>query len=353
MSGAPGIQYARSGGAHIAYQMLGDGPAIIITPGFASHLEREWEDAACRSFLRRLASFATVVRYDKRGTGLSDPVLTVPTLDQRDADLAAVIADSGVQGPVLFGFSEGGPIGIRFAAAHPGVLSALILYGTSARVPPDWAMEQLLAAAAVWGSGASIEHFARSRAADPQARAAQARFERESASPAMARALVESLRLVDVQDLLPTISLPTLILHRTDDMVPVSEGQFLAEHIASATLHELPGVDHRPWEGDSQGVIDEIERFLSSLQLPQPMRQAKPARRRPTRPLTGWASLTEREQDVVDLVASGFSNHEIAHRLFISRQTVQTHLKHLFDKLGIESRTALTAAAAQRPPRNP
>ncbi|HJY70475.1 MAG TPA: alpha/beta hydrolase, partial [Streptosporangiaceae bacterium] len=169
MAEQPATRYAAGSGAHIAYQVLGHGPALVIVPGFASHLEVEWEDGACRSFIRRLAAFATVVRFDKRGTGLSDPVQELPTLEERDADLAAVIADAGVDRPVLLGFSEGGSIAIRFAVTHHESVRGLILYGTSAHRPPPWAMEQLRMAAAAWGTGASIELFARSQADDPGA----------------------------------------------------------------------------------------------------------------------------------------------------------------------------------------
>jgi hypothetical protein len=163
-------------------------------------------------------------------------------------------------------------------------------------------MEQLRLAAAAWGTGASIELFARSQADDPRARREQARFERASASPAMARALVESLMLVDVESLLPSIRVPTLVVHRTQDVIPVEEGRFLASHIPSSRFRELAGVDHRPWVGDSQAVINEIERFLASLApaSAESFEAAQPKRRRPIRQTTGWASLTEREQAVGD-----------------------------------------------------
>lgn len=356
MTEQPVTRYAVHGAAHIAYQVLGQGPAMVIVPGFTSHLELDWEDRAFRSFIRRLAAFATVVRFDKRGTGLSDPVQELPTLEERDADLAAVIAGAGVRRPVLFGYSEGGPIAVRFAVTRHGSVRGLILFGAAAHRPPPWAMEQLRAAAAAWGTGASIGLFARSQADDPAARKAQARFERESASPAMARALIESLMLTDVEGLLPKVSVPTLVVHRTGDIVPVEEGRFIAARVASSQFRELPGVDHRPWVGDSQAVISEIERFTASL-APAPAQTAgldRPRRRRPARPVTGWASLTEREHAVAVLVAGGCSNPEIARRLFISRETVQTHLKHIFSKLGVDSRTALAAlAAGELAARNP
>jgi DNA-binding CsgD family transcriptional regulator len=209
-------------------------------------------------------------------------------------------------------------------------------------------MEQLRMAAAAWGTGASIELFARSQADDPEARREQARFERASASPAMARALVESLTLIDVESLLPSISVPTLVVHRTQDAIPVQEGRLLASRIPSSRFRELAGVDHRPWAGDAQAVINEIERFLASLApaSAESLVPGQPKRRRPVRQTTGWASLTEREQAVAVLVTAGCSNPEIARRLYIGRETVQTHLKHIFWKLGVDSRAALAALAA-------
>jgi len=351
MAEQPVTRYATGSGAHIAYQVLGHGPAVVIVPGFASHLEVEWEDGACRSFIRRLTAGATVVRFDKRGTGLSDPVRELPSLAERDADLAAVIAAAGADRPVLLGFSEGGSIAVRFAVAHQEAVRGLILYGASAHRPPPWAMDQLRAAAAAWGTGASIELFAPSQAADPAARRDQARFERAAASPAMARALVESLILTDVAGLLPDITVPTLVVHRAQDVVPVDEGRFLASHIPASRFRELAGVDHRPWAGDAQALLDEIAGFLAWVgpAVAETAGAAQPRRRRPARQLTGWASLTEREEAVAALAAAGCSNPEIARRLYISRETVQTHLKHIFGKLGVDSRTALAAVAAERP----
>lgn len=150
------------------------------------------------------------------------------------------------------------------------------------------------------------------------------------------------------ESLLPSISVPALVLHRTQDVIPVEEGRFLASYIPSSRFRELAGVDHRPWAGDSQAVINEIEPFLVSLApaLAESPGSAQPRRRRPVRQTTGWASLTEREQAIAALVAAGCSNPEIARRLYISRETVQTHLKHVFWKLGVDSRTALAALAA-------
>jgi pimeloyl-ACP methyl ester carboxylesterase/DNA-binding CsgD family transcriptional regulator len=348
--GEPTVRYARCGEVHIAYQVLGRGPCLVIVPGFMSHLELQWEDPAFRSFVRRLARFCTVVRFDKRGTGLSDPVTDLPTLEERQADLAAVLEEAGVERPVLLGFSEGGPIALRFATSAGTQLAGLVLYGTSAHAPPPWAMEEMRAAAAAWGSGATIEMFCASLAGDPVARSARGRYERESASPAMAKALVEGLLLIDCTEVLPRVTQPTLVLHRRQDVIPLEEAAYLASQIATARLVELEGIDHVPWLGDSQVVINEIEQFIASL-FPDRSNQAglvESGATRRGRPSSGWASLTPRENDVAAMIAEGCSNPVIGQRLYISRQTVETHLKHIFAKLGVDSRTALAGIARER-----
>jgi pimeloyl-ACP methyl ester carboxylesterase/DNA-binding CsgD family transcriptional regulator len=316
---------------------------LVIVPGFVSNVELQWEDLPYRSFVRRLARFSTVVRFDKRGTGLSDPVRDLPTLAERKADLTAVIDDSGVVRPVLVGISDGGPIAIQLAASRGDVLAGLVLYGTSAQARRQ-TLDKLLAAGDNWGTGQTIELFAPSLAGDAAARAARGRFERESASPAMARALAEALALIDVRELLPQITLPTLVLFRTGDRVQSVESvRYLASQITSARLVELEGADHLPWLGDSQSIVNEIERFVRTVRPDQDghpyQTELRPTR--PLRPVTGWASLTPREQAVAALVGEGCSNPVIADRLYISRYTVETHLKHIFAKVGVDSRTAL------------
>jgi len=343
-------RYARSGSAHIAFQVIGEGPPLVLVPGLTSHLELQWEDAAYRSFVRRLARFATVIRYDKRGTGLSDPVSEVPSLDERAGDLAAVIDTAVTEKPVLFGYSEGGHIAVRFAATRGQALAGLVLYGTFAQCPPPTAMELLKPAIAAWGTGESLRLFAPSLAADPVALAARGRLERGSASPAMIGQIVAALALIDVRPLLPGIRVPTLVLHRVGELIPVDEARYMAGHLPGARLVELPGIDHIPWVGDSQSIVDEVELFVGSVAVTcsvasdatvRPRHQAR-------RPVSGWASLTPREQAVAALVADGSSNPAIAARLFISRQTVETHVKHIFTKLGVQSRSGLAASARQR-----
>jgi DNA-binding CsgD family transcriptional regulator len=240
---------------------------------------------------------------------------------------------------------------LHYAATDADRLGGLVLYGTSARNPPPWAIEKLRAALEGWGTGASIELFAPTLADDPVARSNRARLERASASPAMARAMVGALALIDVRSLLEQVRVPTLVLQRTDEFVPIDEARYLAAHIAGAELGELPGIDHTPWVGDSDAIVAVVERFMARNSLtPANVSSGRSSRRQGARPSAGWASLTEREQTVAALVSEGASNPDIARRLFISRQTVETHVTHIFSKLGVESRAAVVAEALK--PRN-
>jgi len=353
---AESTQYARRGDTHIAFQVHGDGPRVLVlVPGLTSHLEVQWEDPAYRSFVRRLGRSARVIRFDKRGTGLSDPAGELPTLDERVEDLEAVLDAAGAEDAVLFGYSEGGPIAMKFAVERPNRVAGLVMYGTSGRNPPPWAIERLSAALHAWGTGASIELFAPSLASDPKARAERGRLERASASPAMARAIVAALALTDVRPLLESIKVPTVVLHRRQEFVPFEEAQHLAAHIADAELVALEGHDHIPWVGDSDALVREVERFVERV-YPSAPASARPTGRRstqrPARPVAGWASLTPREEAVALLVSEGASNNQIAQRLFISPKTVETHVKHIFAKLGIESRVSLAGAATREAQRN-
>jgi pimeloyl-ACP methyl ester carboxylesterase/DNA-binding CsgD family transcriptional regulator len=344
----PETHYARSGGVRVAYQVTGAGPDLVMVPGLTSHLEIQWRDPTYRRFVRALSSRCRLVRFDKRGTGLSDPVAEPPTLQQRMADLRAVISAAGSRRPIVLGFSDGGPIAITLAAAHRRSVRALILYGTSPRPPPGPVMRQLREMARGWGRGDSLGMFAPTLVGG-LARRDRAMFERASASPAMIRALVESLTVTDVRGRLPELAVPTLVLHRRSDFVPFSEATLLVSGIRGARLVELEGSDHLPWIGDVSGVLSPIADFIGEVSgCPAAGRRAPSATSRPQRPATGWEALTDAERRVADLVAGGLANREVAERLFLSRYTVETHLKHVFAKLGVSSRAELAALA----PRN-
>jgi len=329
----------------VAYQVTGAGPVdLVVTPGFISHLDLQWEGVAYRRFVRQLAGFARVIRYDKRGTGLSDPVAAVPTLEQRADDLGAVLDAAGSARAVVLGYSEGGPAAIRFAVREPARTLGLVLYGTWSMPPPPEIAQLLRDAVGRWGRGATLAMLAPSLLPSSGQVEAAAALERAAVSPAMAAALVEALVRTDVRSLLPQVAAPTLVIHRRGDVIPIEKGRYLAEHIPGAEYAELGGDDHLPWAGDTGAVVAAIERFVRRFGGQRRVARTG-AGARPARAATGWGSLTEAERITTLLAAEGLSNPAIAIRLFVSRHTVESHLKHAYAKLGVSSRVELAALA--------
>lgn len=339
----PDTRYADADGVKIAYQVTGAGPDLVVVPGFVSHVDLWWRDPKRRQFLRAISGFSRLVRYDKRGTGLSDPATEPPTLDMRMAELDAVISAADCPRPILFGWSEGGPIAVQYAVARPDRVAGLILYGTFARKPPASVTRVAFKLIDEWGTGASIDLFGPSLRDDPDARRQAALFERASASPAMARALAVTVARTEVRSLLPRVGVATLVLHRTGDVIPVAEGRAIARAIPNARLVELEGNDHNPWLGDTSSLLGEVAAFVAAHGGAAPV--AGPGARRPRRPLSGWSSLTPAELRVARAAAAGLANPEIASELFLSRYTVETHLKRVFAKLGVASRSELVSVA--------
>ena len=272
----PVTRYAKSGDVNIAYQVFGEGPInLVLVPFFVSNVEHFWEEPDVSRWLLRLASFARVAMFDKRGTGMSDRVTEMPGLDQRIDDLRAVMDAAGMEQAALLGLSEGGPLAALFAATYPNRCIALILYGAFARFTSWLPTEEALAAFLGyidhgWGSGASLSFLAPSLANDPAAQQWQGRFERLGASPAAATALMRMNSQIDISDIVSTIRVPTLVIHRTEDMtINVEGGRFLAEHIPGARFLEVPGKDHMPWVGDgAMEIADAIQEFLTGTRGP-------------------------------------------------------------------------------------
>jgi pimeloyl-ACP methyl ester carboxylesterase len=266
--------YADSDGVSIAYQVHGEGPLdLVFVPGFVSHVELFWEEPQAARFLRRLASFARVIVFDKRGQGLSDRQGRPPTLEESMGDLSAVMEAAGCERAAIFGISEGGPMSILFAATYPNRVSSLVLYGTYARIleapdfphgVPEEALDRLgHLVKREWGGAMGIDLWAPSLEGDPEFERWWGRLLRQGTSPAGAIALFELYREVDVRPILPTIRVPTLILHRRDDrLVPVGQGHFLAKEIPGARCVELGGGDHLATVGDQDALLDEVEEFL-------------------------------------------------------------------------------------------
>jgi pimeloyl-ACP methyl ester carboxylesterase len=267
-------RYARSGDLHIAYQVFGHGPIdLVLCPGFVSNVEAAWDIPAFRAFYEVLSTFARVIAFDQRDTGLSDPVPAVPTLEERMDDVRAVMDAAGVEQAALLGVSEGGPMTILFAATYPERVTHLVLYGSSPafvrsdRFPHANSLElvrQFLDAER-WGTGFTLEWFTPSLANNADARAQWAKWERTGASPAMAAKLLKSnVFQADVIDVLPTINAPTLVLHCSGDIaVPVACGRYLAKHIPGAKYVEIEGGDHLPWNDDARRILQETQEFLT------------------------------------------------------------------------------------------
>lgn len=268
-------RYAKSGDVHIAYQVVGEsGPDLVLVPGWVSHVEYAWEDPSFSRFLRRLASFCRLILLDRRGTGLSDRVADLPSLEERMDDVRAVMDAAGCKRATLFGISEGGPMCMVFAATYPQRTAALILCGTAARmirgpdypigIPADAFSEFAERIGAGWGTGVSVDVFAPSVAEDKAFRRSWARFERFAVSPAGIQTLMRSLHETDARHVLPVVKVPTLVLQRQGDLAMRVEGaRYIAEHIAGAKYVELPGPDHFPWVGDSDAILDEIQEFVT------------------------------------------------------------------------------------------
>ncbi|MBA2361667.1 MAG: adenylate/guanylate cyclase domain-containing protein [Actinobacteria bacterium] len=271
----PETRYAKSGDVNIAYQVVGAGPLdLVYVPGWISNVELMWEEPAHALLLRRLASFSRLILFDKRGTGLSDPVPLdrLPTLEQRMDDVRAVMDAAGSERAAIFGSSEGGLMSVLFAATYPQRTRALIALAVYAKRvwSPDypWAPKPEARAAEIesiertWGGEMDISDLAPS--ADEAFKQRAVRYLRRSASPGAAVALLRMNTQIDVRAVLPTIRVPTLVLQRVGDRdVNVEEGRWIAAQIPGANYVELPGDEHLIWAGNVDAVVDEVEEFLT------------------------------------------------------------------------------------------
>jgi len=278
----PETMYARSGDVNIAYQVIGDAPLdLVFVMGWVSHLEYFWREPSFARFLLRLASFSRLILFDKRGTGLSDrvPINQLPTLEQRMDDVRAVMDAVGSERAALCGVSEGGPMCSLFAATYPEKTLALVMIGTYAKRIRDaeypWGptaeqREQFFEVMSKhWGGPVGIDERAPSVADDPQFRDWWATYLRMGASPGAAVALTQMNAEIDVRNVLPSIRVPSLVIHRTEDQcLKVEEGRFVADRIPGAKFVELPGNDHLPFVGDQDAILDEVEEFLTGVRHP-------------------------------------------------------------------------------------
>lgn len=277
----PETRYAKSGDVNIAYQVIGNGPIdLVFVMGWVSHLEYFWKEPSFARFLLRLARFSRLILFDKRGTGLSDPVPinSLPTLEERMDDVRAVMNAAGSKSAVLVGVSEGGPLSSLFAATYPEMTSALVMIGTYAKRIQDadypWAptIEEhesfYKEIERGWGGPVGLEERAPTVASDAQFRQWWATYLRMSASPGAALALTKMNAEIDVRHVLPSVRVPTLVIHRAEDRcLSVEGGRYVAERIPGAKFVELSGKDHLPFVGDQDSILDEVEEFLTGSRL--------------------------------------------------------------------------------------
>ncbi len=276
MAQLPETRYAKGPGGNIAYQVAGDGPVdLVVVPGWISHVDLLWGDPGWSKFIGEFMSFARVILYDKLGTGVSDPIVEVPTLESRADELRAVLDAAGSERPALFGLSQGGPISVMFAASFPERVRALIIYGSfaSGSLEDDgspgraqWieGLTRVRSSIDHWGEGHTLDWAAPSLSHDPRYRRAVGALERASMSPKMALLTWQAhLRAIDVRDILSSVHVPTLVLHRKKETIPIEFAREFATNIPSARLVELEGVDHFPSVGDVASITGEVEEFLT------------------------------------------------------------------------------------------
>lgn len=271
----PRTQYAKSGAVSVAYQVFGGGKVdLVYVPGWISDVEAAWDEPQLANFLRRLGSFARVMMFDKRGTGLSDRDVGYPTLEQRMDDVRAVMDAAGSERAVIFGSSEGGCMSCLFAATYPARTLALVLFGVFAK--RSWSSDYPWAPTAEergrwidliehhWGELTDIADLAPSRANDPAFAEWFASMSRRAASPSSAVMLARTNTDIDVRAILPTIRVPTLVMHRKGDRdAKVEEAKYIADQIPGARLCVLEGEDHVVWCGDTDRVLAETQEFIT------------------------------------------------------------------------------------------
>jgi pimeloyl-ACP methyl ester carboxylesterase len=274
------VRYAQSGDISIAYSVLGDGPFDLVwTPGALSHVELRWGDEAVARFYRALASFSRLITFDKRGTGLSDRVAGIADLETRMDDIRAVMDAAGSEAAAVCGVSEGGPMALLFAATYPERVRALLNYGSLPRFvrgpnfpwgpPKHEYLAEYEADAARWGSEECAREFLESQRLEvtPETIEDRARRDRLVVSPG---ALVQLGRMnaeIDVRPILSTIRVPTLVLHRREDPIPIDGARWMAEQIPGARFVELPGGQHMPYYGDWESVVEAVREFVEPICL--------------------------------------------------------------------------------------
>jgi pimeloyl-ACP methyl ester carboxylesterase len=277
---APEVRYARSGDVSIAYQVIGDGPFDLVwTPGALSHLELRLEDEALSRFYGALSSFSRLIVFDKRGTGLSDRVAGIADLETRMDDIRAVMDAAGSESAAVCGVSEGGPMALLFAATYPERVRALLNYGSLPRFvrgpnfpwgePKHEYLAEYEAEAEVWGTEENARAWLEFHKMEvtPETVRERARSDRMKISPGAFLQLGRMNAEIDVRPVLSTIRVPTLVLHRREDHIPVEAARWTAEQIPGARFVELPGGPHMPYLGDWESVVEAVREFVEPICL--------------------------------------------------------------------------------------
>lgn len=336
------IRHTDVDGTTVAWSSIGSGPPLMIGGWWSSHLVLDWEDPGFRAFVGRLAEHRSVIRYDRPGSGASDRHAPLPAdAEQEYAVLTGVLDATGLDSFALLGASSGCAVASVFAARHPERTEALLLYGGYVRgadiAPPSVREAMLSIVEQHWGLGSRVLADVFMPGADDQERERFAVFQRRSASRDMAAASLRSAYSFDSSAHLADVHVPTLVLHRRDDRaIPFGLGRDLADHIDGARFVALDGVDHFPWRGDADAVADEILRFLGH-DVPERV----PATDAPTSDVR----LSEREREILALVARGHTDARIAQDLVLSAHTVHRHVANIRTKLGVPTRAAAAAWA--------
>ena len=272
---APVARYAKSGDLHIAYAVAGDGPIDLVwVPPWISQVEYLWAEPSLERVMERLTQFARVITFDRRGSGLSDPLFGAPTLEDQMDDVLAVMDAAGSESAAICGTLEGGPMAALFAATFPERTDALVMYATFARAtwapgyefawPAEIRDQHMEAGIKQWGQGCVAAGVAPSKMQDPGFMEWAGRLERLAASPATIRRIFDLIGEFDVRDVLPSIRVPALVMHRKDDsFIKVDHSRYIASRIPGARYVELEGDDNMFSLGDAEAVVGEIEEFLT------------------------------------------------------------------------------------------
>jgi pimeloyl-ACP methyl ester carboxylesterase/DNA-binding CsgD family transcriptional regulator len=339
------VRFCHVPGGRVACATVGDGAPLVLAPWWISHIELDWERPDFRAFVEALARDRTVLRYDALGTGLSDHAdAGNGGLDAELATLEAVLDAMDSPCAALLGISSGACLAAALAARRPERVEALVLYGgyaSGAEITSPEVRDSILGAVrAHWGLGSRLLADVFLPEATAEELEAFARFQREAASAEVAVEHLGFVYSVDVREDLPRVQAPTLVLHRRDDRaIAYDLGRELAAAVPGARLFTLAGSQHLPWRGDAAAVVAAVGEFLDG-------RAALPPEPRPAD--DGTAVLTERELEVLRLVARGMSDGEIAERLVVSPHTVHRHVANVRAKLREPSRAAAVASAARQ-----